>query len=200
MSLRDQIKIVSPRSFLPDYYEDFLFKKLITQHRWSESFYKKDKTNVMFLNPATRKFLYPLYELICSEVSKLDKDIEFLPHDELYHWTHILINNKDRETVVWHDHQFSNPDVNFDDSKLRRIPKWSTVFYLKVPEGSGHIKFRNKIEKVKIYPQEGQLFIFSAGLLHTPKPSKCEELRISINVNLCEANVWYRGKERCENL
>ena len=55
------------------------------------------------------------------------------------------------------------------------------VFYVKIPDGSGDIEFR---DRTAITPYPGLLLIFPAGTQHRVTPNKTNDTRISMAFNI----------------
>ena len=92
-----------------------------------------------------------------------------LPMDEF--WFNIAAPG---ESTGWHDHK--------ESSEL------SGVYYLHVPENSGDIHFRKKIDNEtyewEINSQTGKLILFDSKIEHSVPENKSKENRISIAFNL----------------
>jgi len=180
---------------------DVLDKKLrhkfITQHKWQKKFYNASKRYVFVPNGGIECFS-PLFNIIYPEIRKIDSKIDFMSIEEQKEenlFAFALVQNKDRNTFIWHNHFLYAYDELHHGSIVWHPHKWSTVYYWRMPEGSGGIRFRENGKEILVNPKEGQLVIFPASLYHTPDINQCEDWRISININIADRNVLMRGNQ-----
>jgi hypothetical protein len=61
---------------------------------------------------------------------------------------------------------------------------YAAVLYIKVPENSGNIEFRQNTILKEIIPKPGMLLIFPGTLEHRVLPNLSKEVRISLATNL----------------
>ena len=91
------------------------------------------------------------------------------PFDE--YWFNIA---KPGESTGWHDHK--------DNAIL------SGVYYLSVPDNSGHIKFRKKgedgFQEWSVNSEEGKMILFDSKIEHAVPINKSNKNRISLAFNL----------------
>lgn len=167
MALKDYIHI----SHIGDnFFEDkeLLVSKLITQHKWSDKFYKAARGYAFSVSYNNLRHIEPLYQKVFEEYERIYHapiDKEGTKKD-----SYCLVQNDLRNVYIWHQHD--QPHVLF-----------SSVYYLHLPEGSGGIKFKDDFEEIEITPKEGDLFFFPPNMSHTPAHSTCKDYRISYNIN-----------------
>ena len=144
-----------------------------------------------------------LYEIVFSEIRKIDRDMNLMSIQDmkdqkhlLPFWgdfTYVLVQNKDRNTFSWHNHFLYGFDQLTQGFKEWYPFKWATVYYMCMPEGSGGIRFKENDKEILIQPSEGQLIIFPASLYHTPDINHNEDWRISVNINLVDSDIIMKG-------
>ena len=178
--------------------------KFITQHKWNKRFYE---TSGMFtFVPHTGLDCFtPLYEIIFSEVRKIDQDINLMPIQYMKerkdllpnrgNFSYVLVQNKDRSPFNWHNHFLYGFDQLTQGSREWYPFKWATVYYMSMPEGSGGIRFKENDKEILIQPKEGQLIIFPSSLYHTPDITTSDDWRISVNVNVIDQNIVMKGNQ-----
>ena len=145
---------------------ELLCKKLILQHKWSRKLYKTGEYVFPISSNNTHLFL-PLFDKIQQTVEEMYPKIDIMMRTA---W--VYVSNAKRHQMTWHDHSSVERDI-------------STVFYMKKPADGG-IAFLDHVHE----PHEGELIIFPATAPHTPLPTKSDEYRIAINVNLCTRNKY----------
>ncbi len=70
------------------------------------------------------------------------------------------------------------PHTHDDDDELL-----SGVYYIKVPDNSGHLILSHNGQKKNIAPKEGRLVLFKPDCLHEVTENKSMEQRLSIGIN-----------------
>lgn len=135
----------------------------------------------------TKENLNPLFNYIASLANKACDELNFC----------------DREIYI------TSSWVNFNDSRQCMISEhthndtFSGVFYLKCPSGSGNLCFPNtsmntlwmglelceeknelSVEKVKVDPIEGDIFLWPSYIPHSVETNDHDEERISISFNI----------------
>ena len=170
--------------------------KFITQHKWNDKFYKAKEWYVFVPHTGIDCFT-PLYDIIFSEIRKIDREINLMSIQGMKDiggpFSFVLVQNKDRNTFNWHNHFLYQFNSLVQGAQEWHPFKWSTVYYMSMPKGSGGIRFKENDKEVVIQPSEGQLVIFPSSLYHTPDINHNEDWRISINVNVIDQNILMRG-------
>ena len=87
--------------------------KFITPHKWTKRFYEASGMFVVVPHMGV-DCLSPLFEIIFSEVSKIDRDINLMSVQDMKEKKHlihgrgdfsyVLVQNKDRTPFNWHNH------------------------------------------------------------------------------------------------
>ena len=191
----DQISVIDIGTSFLD--KERLRHKFITQHKWNSRF-EKSTGSYTFVPHTGLDCFSSLYEIVFSEVRKIDRDINLMSIQdmkELTHFTYVLVQNKNRNTIKWHNHFLYAYDELTQGHKEWYPFKWSTVYYMCMPEGSGGIRFRENDKEISLIPREGQLIIFPSSLDHTPDATTSDDWRISINVNVIDKNIMMRGNQ-----
>ena len=147
---------------------NLLCKKLILQHKWSSKLYKTGEY-VFPISPNNKSLFEPLLDLIQITVENIYPKIDIQSRTA---W--VYVSNAKRNQMTWHYHM--------PEHVQRDI---STVFYMKKPT-DGAIAFVDYIHE----PHEGELIIFPATAPHTPLPTRSDEYRIALNVNLVTRNKY----------
>ena len=189
MSLKDYIHISHVGDdFIKD--KELLISKLIVQHKWSDKIYRASKGDVL---PPARNILpllEPIFEKTFDEHKRIYQDNIEIDDVITKRESYFLTQNKDRQGYDWHHHvpNWQNRSLGNIDDNLKMN---SAVYYLRLPEGSGGIKFKDDFEEIELIPSEGDLFFFPYNMWHTPSLNTCTDYRISFNINLIPKN--YRG-------
>lgn len=129
----------------------------------------------------------PLFEFACQMGLKAAFDLQFVNVDAYI--SAAWVNFNDTRSCINYDH------IHTDT--------FSGVFYLQIPEKSGKLVLNNSginplwqgsmltdkknkfnSDKIKIDPQEGNIFIWPAYLPHGVEPNDHDEARISISFNI----------------
>ncbi len=71
------------------------------------------------------------------------------------------------------------PHSHDDDDEI-----YSAVYYLKVPEDSGHLIINEKQKELIIKPQAGMLVLFPPELVHHVTKNNSNEFRLSLGINI----------------
>jgi uncharacterized protein (TIGR02466 family) len=177
-------------SYLPDfptYRQEFL--DCVKEFRKNNEGISKSNINgyqsPMFLTrePA----LQPLFEYVCQIGLKAIFDLQLVDCDVYL-------------TAAW---------VNFNESRNHYNAEhihqdtFSGVFYLQIPEKSGKLSLTNpglnplwqgamltdkknkfNADRIRIDPEEGQIFVWPSYLSHAVEPNEHDETRISISFNI----------------
>ena len=158
---------------------EFIYNKLILQHKWSHKYYDNGKY-VFDISANNQKYLKPLFDIIIAEIKNtFPKAI--IP--EVYckgSWAYV--SNKDRNTLYFHHHLGDKVDQNL-----------TTVFYLKKPVTQGDegaLAFKFGEEQYAYQPKEGEFVVFPASYMHSPLPIHTEEYRMAININIVTLNKY----------
>ena len=182
MSLQDYIHTSHiGDNFIED--KELLVSKLVAQHRWSGKVYGKTdyafnvaQNNVRYFEPLWKK-TFEEYERIYPNHTKIDQ-----PHTKKA--SYCLIQNKERNAYTWHNH-----DPNTRGQWYAPTVLVSSVYYIRLPEGSGGIKFRDDFEEIELMPSEGDLYFFPSNMSHTPSLNTCTDYRVSFNINISLKNL-----------
>ena len=169
--------------------------QFITQHKWNKRFYETSG-KLSFVPHRGIDCFSSLFEIVYREIRKIDPDIDFMSIEEhkeqREEFAYVLVQNKDRNTFNWHNHFLFGFDQLTEGSRIWYPSKWTTVYYMCMPEGSGGIRFSDDKE-ILMQPSEGQLLIFPSSLYHTPDITTSDDWRISINTNLVDSNIIMKG-------
>ena len=189
MSLKDFIYISHVGDdFIKD--KELLISKLIIQHKWSDKFYKARQSSALTPAPTTYPLFEPVFEKTYAEYKRIYQDNTEIDDKLTKSQSYYLTQNKDCNAYNWHHHiPRLYYTTNFYDENFKFLV--SAVYYLRLPEGSGGIKFKDDFEEIELMPSEGDLFFFPNNMLHTPSLNTCTDYRISFNINLIPKN--YRG-------
>lgn len=139
------------------------------------------------MNLTNEAELAPLYEFVCQMGLKAAFDLQLVDVD--VYITAAWVNFNDTRSAANYDH------VHQDT--------FSGVFYLQVPEKSGKLVLNNSginplwqaclltdvknkfnSEKIKVEPNEGQIFLWPSYLPHGVEPNDHDDSRISISFNV----------------
>jgi hypothetical protein len=77
-----------------------------------------------------------------------------------------------------------NEPGNYNDWHRHFNDCYAAVIYIKVPENSGNIEFRENDVYRQITPQEGKLIVFPGTLEHRVLPNLSNDIRISLATNI----------------
>jgi len=177
-------------SFLPDFSthrQDFL--DCVLEFRKTHESISKSNINgyqsPMFLTrePA----LGPLFEYVCQIGLKAIFDLQLVDCDVYLTAAWVNFNETRNHYNVEHVHQDT----------------FSGVFYLQIPEKSGKLSLTNpglnplwqgamltdkknkfNADRIRIEPEEGQIFVWPSYLSHAVEPNDHDEARISISFNI----------------
>jgi len=123
------------------------------------------------------KYTKPLYHIMLKECRKLLNKFT-LKDDNFKCWCYFsdkYFNYYKKPSTLWHNHKTSST-IN-------------GVVYLKINKNNKGIDFNIKEKRVNFKPKQFDLFIFPNYLEHCPYPSKNEESRITLNLELrCDEN------------
>ena len=191
----DKISVIDIGTSFLD--KEKLEHKFITQHKWNDRFYRANEWYVFVPHTGLDCFT-SLYDIIFSEIRKIDSDINLMSIKGMKDiggpFSFVLVQNKDRNTFNWHNHFLFGFDQLTEGSRIWYPSKWTTVYYMCMPEGSGGIRFSDDKE-ILMQPSEGQLLIFPSSLYHTPDITTSDDWRISININVIDKNILMRGRQ-----
>ena len=185
MSLQDYIHISHVGD---DFIEDkpLLISKLVTQHKWSKMFYKLNKLYVFEVAHNNLKYFDPIFEKTFAEYRRIFQDDTEIDEVTTKKKSFCLIQNDKRNAYEWHHHHSKSKGDWYNNPPSLLT---SSVYYIRLPEGSGGIKFRDPNEEIELMPSEGDLIFFPDNMLHTPAISTCTEYRISFNINIFPKNL-----------
>jgi actin-related protein len=99
----------------------------------------------------------------------------------------VYTNNKDNTFTNWHSHEIIHNLPNVKN-------KWTYVFYVQMPNNlmnnEGKLSFKVDNKEYNILPDEGDIIIFPATLVHKPEmsPNSTQE-RIVIGGNFVEIDL-----------
>ena len=185
MSLQDYIHFSHiGDDFIKD--KPLLISKLVTQHKWSKKFYDKMESNVFSVAYNNLRYLDPIFEKTLTEYKKIFQDNIEIDEEKTKRQSFCLIQNDECNAYSWHHHEPKSKGAWYDDSPTLLI---SSVYYIRLPSGSGGIKFKDDSEEIEFMPSEGDLIFFPHTMLHTPALSTCREYRVSFNINIFPKNL-----------
>ncbi len=185
MSLQDYIHFSHiGDDFIKD--KPLLISKLVTQHKWSQKIYDKKKSNVFSVAYNNLRYLDPIFEKTLTEYKKIFQDNIEIDEEKTKRQSFCLIQNDECNAYSWHHHEPKSKGAWYDDSPTLLI---SSVYYIRLPSGSGGIKFKDDSEEIEFMPSEGDLIFFPHTMLHTPALSTCREYRVSFNINIFPKNL-----------
>lgn len=177
-------------SFLPDFSthrQDFL--DCVLEFRKTHESISKSNINgyqsPMFLTRESA--LGPLFEYVCQIGLKAIFDLQLVDCDVYLTAAWVNFNETRNHYNAEHVHQDT----------------FSGVFYLQIPEKSGKLSLTNpglnplwqgamltdkknkfNADRIRIEPEEGQIFVWPSYLSHAVEPNDHDEARISISFNI----------------
>ena len=185
MSLQDYIHISHiGDDFIKD--KPLLISKLVTQHKWSKKFYDKMDSNVFGVAHNNLRYFDPIFEKTFAEYKRVFQDDTEIDEVTTKKESFCLIQNDECNAYAWHHHDAKSKGEWYKDSPSLLT---SSVYYIRLPEGSGGIKFKDDFEEIELMPSEGDLIFFPDNMLHTPALSTCTEYRVSFNINISLKNL-----------
>ena len=185
MSLQDYIHISHiGDDFIKD--KPLLISKLITQHKWSKKFYDKMESNVFGVAHNNLRYFDSIFEKTFAEYKRVFQDDTEIDEVTTKKESFCLIQNDECNAYAWHHHDAKSKGEWYNNSHSLLT---SSVYYIRLPEGSGGIKFKDDFEEIELMPSEGDLIFFPDNMLHTPALSTCTEYRVSFNINIFPKNL-----------
>jgi len=177
-------------SFLPDFSthrQDFL-DCVLEFRKTHESIFKSNINGYQSPMFLTREpALGPLFEYVCQIGLKAIFDLQLVDCDVYLTAAWVNFNETRNHYNVEHVHQDT----------------FSGVFYLQIPEKSGKLSLTNpglnplwqgamltdkknkfNADRIRIEPEEGQIFVWPSYLSHAVEPNDHDEARISISFNI----------------
>ena len=154
---------------------DFLYKKEVLLERCYQNIkfkntHIKDKDNFFYVSFRCNEFDW-INDLIVNECSKISK----VKYKEwaIQNWIYRMNPNTSAE--IYHTH------IDLIEGDERIKTDWTFCFYIQIPKNingdDGKISFMDENKNEHLFlPEEGDIFIFPADLLHTPKLVKNSEV------------------------
>ena len=189
--MKDLFSVPIWQAEFPDFekYKDIF---LSSTRKYKEKNISVEKSNINgYQTPDTLqkvKELAPLFQHACAMGLKASHDVGLEECDIALTGAWANFNDNPNSCNITHIHSDS----------------WSGVFYLKVPEGSGRLRFNNPLmtsmwnanyllddnpsqyvsQGTSIVPKEGMMVLFPSYLPHSVDPNMHDGERISISYNL----------------